>query len=222
MDDNNIIRINKIIFEEENNDKNIDDYLTKNTEKKLIIYSRKMWNNICIDINGNNIPESEYNKIDISFNIYTLFEKKNKLNLSEYGSINYILNLFHKLYEIKDINSRWRDVNPNNNLPNFDQLFKIFKNQYNIKSNNYIIKAWIPKSLIHINTISEDPNCSLNRSAYWNTHSIYILINNLYYLWLPEKWYCHEDAPNNNHYFIKPTLITNNISKINELKYFNN
>ena len=34
-----------------------------------------------------------------------------------------------------------------------------------------------------------------------------------------KKWYCHEDAPSNNHYFINPSLITKNISKINELKY---
>ena len=215
--DNNIIRINKVIFKEENKNKNIDDYFSKNTEKNLIIYCRKMLDNIYIDINGNNYIR-EYNKIDISFNIYTLFDKKNQLELdcSEYGSIDYILKLFEKLYETKDINHRWRKVNVYNNLPNFNELFPIFKNQYNIKSNNYIVKAWIPRSLIDVNTIGEDPNFSLNTSSYWNTHYIYILIDNLYYLWTPEKWWCREDAPNNDYYFIKPSLITDNIINIYE------
>ena len=78
MDNNNIIRINKIIFEEENKDKKIDDYFSKNTEKNLIIYCRKMWNNIDIDINGNNIQRR--NIIKLIFHLIFINYLKKKIN----------------------------------------------------------------------------------------------------------------------------------------------
>jgi hypothetical protein len=128
----------------------------------------------------------------------------------------YIIDLFHDLYEMKDAPSRWRTVYPHNHLPYYNELFPIFKHGQNIKSDNYIFKMWTPKTLLN-NTIGEDPTCSLNRSSYYNTYAVYAIIDNIYYLWMPNTWYCHEDAPENNYYSTKPTIITKNISVINKL-----
>ena len=216
MNDCQIISLHKTIFAKEHKYKIVNDYFSNETEKKLIQYSRNIWNNILIDTNENSYIR-EYDKLDISFNIYTLFVNQNHLNCEPYGSYNYINYLFDKLYEAKDnINNRWRIVCPSYHLPYFDLLFPIFQKQQDITSNKYIVKAWIPRMLTDVTTIEEDPNCSLNRSLYYNTYSIYIIINNIYYLWVSESWYCHEDAPDNTYYSIKPSLITDNIHHINK------
>jgi hypothetical protein len=218
MDINKVIAIHKIIFKKETKIKNIDEYFSQNTKKNIISYSQKIWDNININIHGDNYMR-EYDKIDESFNIYTLFDEKIRLKLDceEYRNPLYNLDLFHNLYEMKDINSRWRTVDPNDHLPYYDELFPIFKHQQNIKSDNYIFKTWIPRTLLGNNTIGEDNACSLNRSAYYNTYAVYAIIDDKYYIWMPEEWYCHEDAPTeNDYYFIKPSIITKNINIINK------
>ena len=41
---------------------------------RILIYCQNIWNNIYIDVNGDNYNR-EYDKIDFSFNIYSLFDK---------------------------------------------------------------------------------------------------------------------------------------------------
>jgi len=188
-----------------------------------------MWNNIIINKHFEDETDEydEFNKqwndniYCSSFNIYTLFDEENryKLNCDEYGSTGYIFYLFLELYNMKETNYRWRIVEPQYYLPNFNELFPIFKNQQNIKSNNYIFKSWINDTEDMILKYGEDPTCSLNRSSYWNICPTYAIIDDKYYLWMPNMWYCHEDAPYEayENYDIRPSIITNNINSIDEL-----